>query len=235
MNGRGVMSKGRAYLDGGKTGNPCPAGAASSFKGNEQGRSMSIRISFDKHASNLTAVNERITGDMNALHARSVLISEGKFKPFDMSARDAFNEYNDAHIKLISLANKSIKHNYASDGPVNDVKNTYSEIEISELEKRISEIEKKFDSSNNDSNKLTSCFDYSTPWLKVLDEAILKFFSPRHEVDPKKEEVVEYIEKRAQEEGISDPASIAKSVFTIIKPHDHNPKKRRIFAKGMTH
>ena len=69
---------------------------------------------------------------------------------------------------------------------------------------------------------------YSTKWLEVQQAAIEEFFSPRHEVDAKKEEVIQWIEMKAKELKIRDPNRIATSIFTIIKPEDHSPRKRRV-------
>ncbi|WP_272993699.1 hypothetical protein [Porticoccus hydrocarbonoclasticus] len=69
--------------------------------------------------------------------------------------------------------------------------------------------------------------DYSTPHLEVLRDAINHFYNPRRDLDPKRDEVVEWISDRLRERGQSDPGSIARAMFTIIKPPDHNPRRRR--------
>lgn len=69
---------------------------------------------------------------------------------------------------------------------------------------------------------------YETKWLKVVERTINEFFSPRHSVDAKKEEVVKRIIEIAKEENIEQASqNIATSIFTIIKPENHNPKVRR--------
>lgn len=57
--------------------------------------------------------------------------------------------------------------------------------------------------------------------------ALQHFFSPRKSVDAKKKEVVEWILEVGKI--FSPPVSdnIAQAIFTIIKPTDHNPRKRR--------
>ena len=81
-------------------------------------------------------------------------------------------------------------------------------------------IQKKIETANVDTI-------YSTKWLEVQQAAIAEFFSPRHEVDAKKEEIVPWIIWMAGEAGIKAPENIAKAIFTIIKPLDHSPKIRR--------
>lgn len=68
---------------------------------------------------------------------------------------------------------------------------------------------------------------YSTPLLAVLNAAIAKFFEPRHTVDAKKDEVVEWIKKQMIAAGMADSENIATAIFTIIKPENHDPRKRR--------
>jgi hypothetical protein len=68
---------------------------------------------------------------------------------------------------------------------------------------------------------------YSTKWLEIQQAAIAEFFSPRREVDAMKEVVVPWIESKAIKAGIKNPKNVAKAIFTIIKPEDHNPKIRR--------
>ena len=81
-------------------------------------------------------------------------------------------------------------------------------------------IQKKIETANVDTI-------YSTKWLEVQQATIAEFFSPRHEVDAKKEEIVPWIIWMAGEAGIKAPENIAKAIFTIIKPLDHSPKIRR--------
>ena len=82
-------------------------------------------------------------------------------------------------------------------------------------------IQKKIETANVDTI-------YSTKWLEVQQAAIAEFFSPRHEVDAKKEEIVSWIIWMAGEAGIKAPENIAKAIFTIIKPLNHSPKVRRV-------
>jgi hypothetical protein len=69
--------------------------------------------------------------------------------------------------------------------------------------------------------------DYSTPHLDVLREAINHFYNPRRDLDPKRDEVVAWINDRLKERGQGDSDRIATAIFTIIKPEDHNPRRRR--------
>lgn len=68
---------------------------------------------------------------------------------------------------------------------------------------------------------------YSTNWLEIIDAAIAEFFSPRPSVDAKKEVVVEWINNQAIHAGLQESDRIAEAIFTIIKPSDHNPRRRR--------
>ncbi len=66
-----------------------------------------------------------------------------------------------------------------------------------------------------------------TPLHELTIKAIKEFFSPRKSIDAKKEEVVEWIVNNGKT--LSPPVSvnIAEAIFTIIRPIDHNPRKRR--------
>lgn len=68
---------------------------------------------------------------------------------------------------------------------------------------------------------------YSTPVLAVLNAAITEFFEPRRNPDAKKEEVVKWIKSRMLDAGLADSDNIAAAIFTIIKPENHDPRKRR--------
>ena len=82
-------------------------------------------------------------------------------------------------------------------------------------------IQKKIETANVDTI-------YSTKWLEVQQAAIAEFFSPRRDTDAKKEDVILWIEAKAKELKITAPNRIATSIFTIIKPEDHSPRKRRV-------
>ncbi|SFH60632.1 hypothetical protein SAMN05216299_1333 [Nitrosospira sp. Nsp14] len=69
---------------------------------------------------------------------------------------------------------------------------------------------------------------YSTAWLDILTRAIAQFFNPRRDLDPKREEVVEWIISEAAKAGLPQSKNIAVAIFTIIKPDDHDPKKKRV-------
>lgn len=68
---------------------------------------------------------------------------------------------------------------------------------------------------------------YTTDTLNLLNLAITEFFNPRQSVDARKEEVTEWLKTKGT--GLTPPISdnIADAIFTIIKPNDHNPRKRR--------
>lgn len=69
--------------------------------------------------------------------------------------------------------------------------------------------------------------EYETPYLEVMREAINEFFMPRKVVDAKSDEVVKWIAGRLNSVGLQGSKRIAHAMFTIIKPVDHNPRKRR--------
>ena len=69
---------------------------------------------------------------------------------------------------------------------------------------------------------------YSTSWLSIQQAAIVEFFNPRRKPDAKRDEIVEWINKKAKAAGLSGSDNIAKAIFTIIKPSDHDPKNKRV-------
>jgi hypothetical protein len=68
---------------------------------------------------------------------------------------------------------------------------------------------------------------YSTPTLVILNGAISEFFEPRRDRDAKREEVVDWIKAKMIAAEMADSENIAAAIFTIIKPADHHPRKRR--------
>lgn len=68
---------------------------------------------------------------------------------------------------------------------------------------------------------------YATQHLVILNAAIAEFFEPRRDRDAKREEVVDWIKSKMTASGMADSDNIAQAMFTIIKPFDHDPKKRR--------
>lgn len=68
---------------------------------------------------------------------------------------------------------------------------------------------------------------YSTPHLVILNAAIAEFFERRRDRDAKREEVVDWIKSKMTASGMADSDNIAQAIFTIIKPVDHDPRKRR--------
>ena len=66
-----------------------------------------------------------------------------------------------------------------------------------------------------------------TPLISILIEAIHQHFPEGREIDPKKASVVEWILEKAKKEGITVSKNNADAIFTIIKPLNHNPKKRK--------
>lgn len=74
-------------------------------------------------------------------------------------------------------------------------------------------------------DKLSS---YSTPWLDLINAATKQFYSPRRNPDAKRDEVIEWIKEQAIKSGLPDSSNIASAIFTIIKPENHDPKKKRV-------
>ena len=69
---------------------------------------------------------------------------------------------------------------------------------------------------------------YSTSWLTIQQATINQFFKPRRDPDAKKEEIVEWIKATATKAGLTVSTNIATAIFTIIKPENHDPKKKRV-------
>lgn len=68
---------------------------------------------------------------------------------------------------------------------------------------------------------------YSTKWLIIQNAAIMEFFNPRRNPDAKKDEVVQWIMLKAASVGLKASKQIGEAIFTIIKPSNHNPRKKR--------
>ncbi len=68
---------------------------------------------------------------------------------------------------------------------------------------------------------------YETDLLKLLNLAISEFFNPRRVIDAKKEEVTQWLKDKGTELNIVVSDNVADSIFTIIKPKNHNPKIKR--------
>lgn len=69
---------------------------------------------------------------------------------------------------------------------------------------------------------------YSTSWLAIQQAAINQFFNPRRNPDAKKDEVTDWIKEQALAAGLPDSQNVASTIFTIIKPENHDPKKKRV-------
>lgn len=78
---------------------------------------------------------------------------------------------------------------------------------------------------------LQSLPDYSTKWLEIQQAAIAQFFNPRRNPDAKKDEVIEWINTQAANAKLGESNNIASTIFTIIKPENHDPKKKRVEPK----
>lgn len=68
---------------------------------------------------------------------------------------------------------------------------------------------------------------YSTDLMNILNLAVNKFFNPRQKVDPKKDEITEWLKAKGKELNVNVSDNVADAIFTIIKPNDHNPKIKR--------
>lgn len=68
---------------------------------------------------------------------------------------------------------------------------------------------------------------YTTDLMNILNLAVNEFFNPRKNVDPKKDEITEWLKAKGKELDINVSDNVADSIFTIIKPNDHNPKIKR--------
>lgn len=70
--------------------------------------------------------------------------------------------------------------------------------------------------------------EYTTEWLLIQQEAIKMFFNPRRNPDAKREEIVEWIKDAAKSHNLEASENIAAAIFTVIKPGNHNPRKKRV-------
>ena len=68
---------------------------------------------------------------------------------------------------------------------------------------------------------------YSTPHIEIMNAAIAEFFAPRRAVDAAKPEVTAWVMRQMELLGVTPSSNIAEAIFTIIKPFDHDPRKRR--------
>lgn len=78
----------------------------------------------------------------------------------------------------------------------------------------------------NSTKKVISS-NYTTDLMSILNQAADEFFNPRKIQDAKQEEVSEWIKNKGKELRIDISTNVADAMFTIIKPHDHNPKIKR--------
>lgn len=68
---------------------------------------------------------------------------------------------------------------------------------------------------------------YSTPILAILNATINEFFQPRRDRDAKREEIVEWIKEQMKAAKIPYSDNVAAAIFTIVKPVDHDPRRRK--------
>lgn len=69
---------------------------------------------------------------------------------------------------------------------------------------------------------------YSTEWLAIQNAAIREFFNPRRNPDAKRDQIIDWIKQQARAAGLGETDNIPKAIFTIIKPANHDPKKKRV-------
>ncbi len=82
------------------------------------------------------------------------------------------------------------------------------------------------DSKKKDSSEVRQGL-YTTDLLNVLTESMNAIFPEDRKIDPKKEIAVEEIIKLGQTKDVYVSKNIAEAIFTIIKPENHDPRKRR--------
>lgn len=80
---------------------------------------------------------------------------------------------------------------------------------------------------STNSGKKNMPSNYTTDLMSILNQAVDEFFNPRKVQDAKQEEVIEWIIDKGKELEIVISKNIAEAIFTIVKPHDHNPKIKR--------
>jgi len=99
----------------------------------------------------------------------------------------------------------------------------FSDIDLLSIQNKKNYSPKIYEKYINDKSRI-----YETDLLNIQKLAIKEFFYPRKRIDPKKEEVTEWLKNKGDELKINVSDNIADTIFTIIKPADHNPKKRRV-------
>lgn len=112
-------------------------------------------------------------------------------------------------------------------GTATNWRERYKELEkkyIAHLEKTVSE--KNQISQSKQQPAETYTFDI-TSLLELTIKANVQFFSPRKSIDAKKGEVVEWIKAEGKKLNLEVSDNVTASMFTIIKPTNHNPKKKR--------
>ena len=89
-------------------------------------------------------------------------------------------------------------------------------------------IERGLYTPKQETAQIATAPDYSTAWLIIQQAAINEFFNPRRNPDAKKEEVTDWIKEQSVAAGLPDSQNVASTIFTIIKPENHDPKKKRV-------
>ena len=93
--------------------------------------------------------------------------------------------------------------------------------------------EESFESGVTDAGVARSDYTHTTALLKIQQKVIDKFYYSSELQHPKRAEVLHFIEETSKEYSIPVSSTMAKSIFTITKPDDHNPKKKgKTLKKG---
>ena len=74
----------------------------------------------------------------------------------------------------------------------------------------------------------TQINSYTTEYINIMQAAISEFFETRRNFDASREKVVPWIKSLMKTKGLPDSENIASAMFTIIKPPDHDPRKKRV-------
>lgn len=100
---------------------------------------------------------------------------------------------------------------------------------VENIEKKQEQIEPNtpIDEPKSRSDSVLDSLPYNTKLLELLFKAMKELFPEDRKNDPPKAIAVAEMMILAEEMGVDLSKNIADAIFTVIKPDDHNPKKRR--------
>ncbi len=99
---------------------------------------------------------------------------------------------------------------------------------ISDYKERLTEMEEQA-IKTAEHGGASFCDDsfFDSKYLRLLKSAKDLLFEPERVQDPKRKDAKKVIYSLAKEQRIEVSENVVSAIFTIIKPDDHNPKKRK--------